>query len=206
MRTTIGIIGCGNMGQAILSRVAGDFKVSVCEADKRKAATVRRKFGVRNLELARLVEDSRVIILAVKPQIFGGVALVWWKERNHSLKMFIPVLIVIALSIVTYGLWMTRGIGLPENAGLWNLAPFPLGIPVGLWLLYQGYKKSDVALAGVATFFLTPYMAVYSATSLMVIGASKYKREAVIVWVVSFVWVIYSARRLAIMFPDNVSF
>ncbi len=70
---TIGIIGSGNMGSAIISRVAGKYKVIVCEKNKRQSLVVCRKFKVTARDLKSLVRMSDVIILAVKPQDADGV-------------------------------------------------------------------------------------------------------------------------------------
>ena len=70
---TIGFIGGGNMGAAIISRACKQFKILVCEKDKKRAAFLKRKFKVVNKDLASMVNASDVIVLAVKPQDFDGV-------------------------------------------------------------------------------------------------------------------------------------
>jgi len=64
----IGIIGGGNMGLAILSRVAKGNKVFVCEKDAKRAQLLRKKYNVTVLDVPELVAQSQVIIVAVKPQ------------------------------------------------------------------------------------------------------------------------------------------
>ncbi len=72
-KTTIGIIGGGNMGTAILEGVSRKYSVSVCEQDAKRAGFLKRRFRVKVADLAAVVSGARVIILAVKPQNFDEV-------------------------------------------------------------------------------------------------------------------------------------
>ena len=69
-KLTIGIIGGGNMGAAILAGVRGDYAVNVCEQDSGRRQFLKRKFHVTAKDLKAVVGQSDVIILAVKPQQF----------------------------------------------------------------------------------------------------------------------------------------
>ena len=64
----VGIIGHGNMGQAIAERIKDKYAVCVFDKDKSKVS------GLKNItvtdDVIRLVKQSEVIILAVKPQDF----------------------------------------------------------------------------------------------------------------------------------------
>jgi pyrroline-5-carboxylate reductase len=73
MEKTIGIIGGGNMGMAILSRIVKKYQVEVCEQDDTRANFLRRKFKTAVKDLQSLVADSSVIIVAVKPQDIDSV-------------------------------------------------------------------------------------------------------------------------------------
>ena len=64
----IGIIGGGNMGTAIIGSIFEKYSVAVCEQDQQKAKFLQRKFGAVVQNLAELVQQSDVIIVAVKPQ------------------------------------------------------------------------------------------------------------------------------------------
>ena len=67
----IGIIGFGNMGQAIAERIKLEYKVCIFDKDDNKTKNLSR------IEIARdipgLIKRSEVVILAVKPQDFAGV-------------------------------------------------------------------------------------------------------------------------------------
>lgn len=71
MNKNIGIIGFGNMGQAIAERIKLEYKVCIFDKDDNKTKNLSR------MEIARdipgLIKRSEVVILAVKPQDFAGV-------------------------------------------------------------------------------------------------------------------------------------
>ena len=69
----IGIIGGGNMGSAILSGIVRKYSVFVCEKEQKKAQALKRKFGIKLLNLREIVQHAQMIILAVKPQDFDSV-------------------------------------------------------------------------------------------------------------------------------------
>ncbi|MDD5136902.1 MAG: pyrroline-5-carboxylate reductase [Candidatus Omnitrophica bacterium] len=74
----IGIIGCGNMGEAILSRLAGVVEKStslmVSEADAVRRDHIQSKYKIIvEIDNNVVVKYSDVIILAVKPKDFDSV-------------------------------------------------------------------------------------------------------------------------------------
>ncbi len=67
----IGIIGFGNMGQAIADRIKSKYEVFVFEKDREKTKGLT---GITvSLGISQLLKQSESIILAVKPQDFGQV-------------------------------------------------------------------------------------------------------------------------------------
>lgn len=70
---TIGIIGGGNMGSAILSRIRNHFRVAVWEKDPQRRAWLRRRFPTALQDLNSLVASAQVLVLAVKPQDFDAL-------------------------------------------------------------------------------------------------------------------------------------
>lgn len=82
---TIGIIGGGNMGAAILSGVYKSYKASVCEKDKKRGRLLKRRFGVAHLNLDLCVRQSEIVILAVKPQdaegVLAAVQKLWGRDK-----------------------------------------------------------------------------------------------------------------------------
>lgn len=74
LRVKLGIIGCGNMGEAIIkgavaNKVIHRKNIYVSDKKKIKATNLRKKYGVIPQGLnSNLVRKSDIIILAVKPQ------------------------------------------------------------------------------------------------------------------------------------------
>ena len=87
MKTTIGIIGGGNMGAAIINGIRKDFTACVCEKDKKRSAYLKQAFGVSLQDLKTVVTGSQVVILAVKPQDFEETLneVRRYVRRNHLL-------------------------------------------------------------------------------------------------------------------------
>jgi hypothetical protein len=135
--------------------------------------------------------------LLVKPQMLGGAAVVWFKE--YKFKLLIPSIVLLLLSFLIWGgFWFLR-IKSPTASDLWgivNFSPFPYFIPLGLYLLYLAWQKSDAILGAAATAFLAPYYAVYSLTSLLALLACKYRREAFIIYLGFWAFTIVEGRRL----------
>jgi pyrroline-5-carboxylate reductase len=72
-KKTIAVIGGGNMGGALIGGLAGEYAVTVCEQDSRKAAFLRRRYGVKSESVTLAMNSCEVIILAVKPQDLASV-------------------------------------------------------------------------------------------------------------------------------------
>jgi hypothetical protein len=118
-----------------------------------------------------------VPLLAVKPHSLGAIVVVWWKKHGFSWRFWLPLAGTLGLSFLVWGWWPSE-IGLLDESRFWNFAPWPVGIPVGLYLLYLGYTRDDEMLAAAATPFLTPYIAPYSFTAVLAYVGSKHKKEA----------------------------
>jgi pyrroline-5-carboxylate reductase len=69
----IGIIGGGNMGEALIKGLHKSHSVFVCEANKERTAYLKKKYRVTIADLNKTVQSSSVIILAVKPQDMENV-------------------------------------------------------------------------------------------------------------------------------------
>lgn len=76
----IGLIGCGNMGSAILSglfhqQIARPSQVFAYDADHAKASVARKRFRITMAKSnSDLIRRSEIILLAVKPQDLSTVA------------------------------------------------------------------------------------------------------------------------------------
>lgn len=73
MKTTIGIIGGGNMGGAILAGLCKEYPVFLSEDDGKRRQFLKRKYKISTGDLPKVVQNSDVLILAVKPQGFESL-------------------------------------------------------------------------------------------------------------------------------------
>ncbi len=110
---TIGILGCGNMGEAILkglgtTRAAGSGaawgQVLVSARTPERLAELHGAHGVSGtLDNRELVRRSDVVILAVKPQILPRVLKEIAPEAKHP-KLFISVAAGVPLAVLEHHL------------------------------------------------------------------------------------------------------
>ncbi|RQD71380.1 MAG: pyrroline-5-carboxylate reductase [Tindallia sp. MSAO_Bac2] len=79
MNRNIGFIGAGNMGSAMIGGiVAAGFtepgKVAVYDLNKEQVKSLADQYGIRKMDgISELLENSRLIVLAVKPDIYPVV-------------------------------------------------------------------------------------------------------------------------------------
>ena len=73
MKPTIGLIGAGNMGSAILKGINRKFKALVCEKGELRQIFLKEKFKITAQDLKTVVKKSQIVILAVKPQDFDRI-------------------------------------------------------------------------------------------------------------------------------------
>lgn len=98
MTATIGFIGCGNMGQAILSGIlnAGLVKSEDILVSVRSSASmeiIRDKYSVKTADNKSVAKSCDIIFLAVKPNVMGDVILDIRQEVDRIDK---PLIISIA--------------------------------------------------------------------------------------------------------------
>jgi len=102
MRTTkkIGIIGYGNMGQALAKALLAKTKVPILVYEKKKLKKSELKGVCLCKNAATLIESSSIVILAIKPQdvsdFFKEHGSVFFKKKN------LLITIVAAISTAVY--------------------------------------------------------------------------------------------------------
>ena len=79
-KNTIGIIGGGNMGEALIKglvekKLFASNSILVCEADIKRAQSLKNKYRMGRGDLNTVVAQSAVVILALKPQDMENVLL-----------------------------------------------------------------------------------------------------------------------------------
>ncbi len=106
MLQNIGFIGAGNLAEAVIKGLtSGDKKPRIMATDlsKERLSVLEEKYGVLTGELAQVVEESEVVILAVKPK---DVATVLKSLDTFSMqeKLVISVAAGIPLAMLEKGL------------------------------------------------------------------------------------------------------
>ncbi len=100
---TIGFIGCGNMGSAIIAQLAKqhEYKILIYDALQEVAQTVASTYGVTYKKYDEVVNESHIIILAVKPQVLPSL---YDSLSHHSDKKYISIAAGVPLKILTKNL------------------------------------------------------------------------------------------------------
>ncbi len=141
MKIKVGVIGGGNMGAAIIGGIYKQCRVIICEQDKKRAQSLKRRYKVVTADLQTTVQKSRVIILAVKPQNFDGVLE---SIKEHVTKDHI--IVSIAAGITTSFIQKRLG---PKVRIIRTMPNLPAQVKEGITGICRGKTASsnDVRLA-----------------------------------------------------------
>lgn len=93
---TIGLIGGGNMGEALIAGSRKNYKVLVNEANAERVRYLESKYKTSAADLKDLVVKSDIIILAVKPQ---DISAVLDQLAGHDLKKKLVVSIAAGITV-----------------------------------------------------------------------------------------------------------
>jgi pyrroline-5-carboxylate reductase len=97
-RSKIGIIGCGNMGAALIRGLQGR-RVWAYDKQKAKLSKVERSYkAAKAKSLDRLVAGSSVVVIAVKPQDIGGVLKAI--KQNYKKQLIISIAAGVTTSFI----------------------------------------------------------------------------------------------------------
>ena len=125
---SVGIIGYGNMGQAIAERIKDEYTVNVFDKDKNKISSLNNA----SADIESLVKKCEVIILSIKPQDFD--------ELLAEIKPFAEnkFFITIAAGITTK--FMKSRLG--DNARVVRVMPnMPAQIGQGVTVIFKGEES-----------------------------------------------------------------
>ncbi|MEW5895181.1 MAG: pyrroline-5-carboxylate reductase [Candidatus Omnitrophota bacterium] len=141
----IGIIGGGNMGEAIIAGIHKAYTISLCEIDQKRAVALKRKYRVFLCDCRSIAKQCDTIILAVKPQVMTEAL----EEIIAGLRK--DVLIVsIAAGITTSFLEKL----LPAGTRVVRTMPnMPAQVGKGITALCAGRKAIKKDLKNVAAIF-----------------------------------------------------
>lgn len=137
----IGVIGAGNMGEAIIASSLKHFFVHVSEKDAKRREYLNLHYKLVPYDLARLVQISDIIILAVKPQDIDDVL----KELSKLIKK--ETLVISIAAGITTG--FIEGV-LGKSARVVRTMPnMPALVNQGITAVCAGTnaKKEDIDLA-----------------------------------------------------------
>ncbi|MBU0468759.1 MAG: pyrroline-5-carboxylate reductase [Candidatus Omnitrophica bacterium] len=141
----IAIIGCGNMGMSILVGIYKNNKVMVCESDPKKKQFLKRKYKVTVCDLRTAIDDSQIIVLAVKPQVFPEI-LEAIKAFSIKDKLFVSI----AAGITTS--YIEKELG--KNVRVIRTMPnLPVQVKQGITAVCNGKNSNDKDLSLVIDIF-----------------------------------------------------
>lgn len=141
----IAIIGGGNMGTAILSRIRRKYPVQVCEASAERRDYLKKTFKVKAADLSAAVKACDIIILAVKPQDFDSI-LGQIKSIVNAKKLIISI----AAGISTY--YIENQLGQKVRV-VRTMPNMPAQIGEGITAVSQGRYATDFDVKQVCHIF-----------------------------------------------------
>jgi hypothetical protein len=131
-----------------------------------------------------------IIFAAMKPQLGAGIVLYWlfvfWGQggARQVIRNFLPVSLLLAASVVFYGLWPLH-FSLKAVVG-WNVSPFPYLLPLGVFLVARAVRRQQAAPAMAAGIFFAPYFSLLSLSALL---ASLLERPRVLAAAWAILWI-----------------
>ena len=141
----IGIIGGGNMGEALIKGLSGAYKpqdIIVSDVSRGRTGFLRKRYRIRSAASnAELAKDSSVIVLAVKPQqadsVLSDIAAFLTRQK---------LIISVAAGITTPRIEKAAGGKIPVVRSMPNM---PALIGKGICAVCPGRfaKESDIRLA-----------------------------------------------------------
>ncbi len=139
------------------------------------------------------------IAFAAKPQTVLGCLLTWLEKRAWS--NFLSAGAAGALGVAIGGAWWHNIGALDAGAAVWNIAPFPMGVPFGLWLLWRAWQERHLPVekAAILAPLISPYFALYSLTPVLAVVAAKQRRWAIWLVLGLFYLTLFIARRDAVI-------
>jgi len=129
-----------------------------------------------------------LIALSAKPHIGIGIILLYFKRFGW--KVFFPLLVIIAISIIAYGNWVVHLT--PTRVPGRQFEFFPWLIPLGVYLLYRAWREDDDSWAALASLFLVPYYGLWSLTVPLTLLSTAHKRTAFFLWLATWCFEVYT--------------
>lgn len=138
-----------------------------------------------------------LIFLAMKPQsafvaILYYIVEAWHKGGIRQVLVIIwPTALIGLLSLAVYGLWPLKATQVFDVTGPFNISMWPKGIPIGLLLAYQAFRKRRQEPAMMASPFLSPHTVLHNWSGAILAFATS-TAEMVTLSIGSWIfWIIY---------------
>lgn len=125
-----------------------------------------------------------LIAFSAKPQAGIGMIVLYFKR--YGWKIFILLGILVILSFVMYGNWITHLT--PTVVPGRQFQFFPWLVPLGLYLVYRAWLEDDEAWAALSSLFLVPYYGFWSLTFPLALLSIKHQRTALTLWIATWVY------------------
>ena len=128
----VGIIGFGNMGQAIAERIKDKYAVCVFDKDKNKISALQNISAFDDVN--KLIKQSEVIILAVKPQDFDALL--------NEIKPLLEDKFIITIAAGVTTKYIRSRLG--EKVRIVRVMPnMPAQIGQGVSVIFKGQNASE---------------------------------------------------------------
>jgi hypothetical protein len=128
-----------------------------------------------------------LLLLLLKPQSGIFVAINWFRAAPNKIRFLGPTAVALLLSFIILPGWVWKLIAIFKISipvlGRANFSPWPWAIPLGVFLLYLSWKRSDDLLAIAGTLCLTPYFTAHSLVIAFGLLAARSRKWGVIAWV-----------------------
>jgi hypothetical protein len=127
-----------------------------------------------------------------KPQIGIAIAVFWlveaWRQGRGwgVIRVFAPVIAAYLVSFMIYGLWPLQVAGMVNDK--YNSSLWPVGIIVGLILLFKAIKDREPLTAMGVSPFLAPYVNITSYAAMLL---PFLRNSASMIIAVSFSWMLF---------------
>jgi pyrroline-5-carboxylate reductase len=138
-KVKVGIIGTGNMGQAIIKGLGKDkrYEVSFFEIDPKKANMVSKKYKIKKNNFKQLTNQSNIIIICVKPQVIDQV-LLDLKPNVEAAQLIVSI----AAGVTLKKIENTLGRGISVMRVMPNM-PAMIGQGISAYCLGRWARKAD---------------------------------------------------------------
>lgn len=139
-----------------------------------------------------------LFFVSIKPQVGIGISVFWlieaWNKGGvkEVIRVFTPITVALFVSFLLYGFWPLRFQSTLILTQGYNASIWPLGIPLGLYLLIKSIKLNNPFPAMASSPFFSPYalLHTYSGTLISVIKSTKLTLIfSIVLWLI----VVYQA-------------